>query len=212
MFGLNLSLTNYVVMLWLAAALTFLFLAGAARALRVTGEGRFSNLVEALLEFVRENIAEAFMGEHGAKWFPFVATVFFFILFSNLLGLVPIPGYFHAGTSNLNVTATMAILVFLVVQVVAIKEHGLKYYLGLLFPKSAPVWLRFTLMPFIELIGIFAPAIFAGDPSFCQHDGWSPDHHGAVDGELIGITWMLGHGLWKLLVRRLARRYRDGCI
>jgi len=77
LFGLNLGITNFVVMLLLAATLTFLFLAGAAWALRPTGEGRFPNLVEALLEFVRANVSEAFMGQHGAQWFPFVATVFF---------------------------------------------------------------------------------------------------------------------------------------
>ena len=194
LFGLNLSLTNYVVMLWLAAAMTFLFLAGAACAIRVTGEGRFSNLVEALLEFVQENIAEAFMGEHGAKWFPFVATVFFFILFSNLLGQVPFPGYFHAGTSNLNVTATMAVLVFLVVQVVAMKEHGLKYYLGLLFPKSAPAWLRFTLMPFIELIGIFARPFSLAIRLFANMTAG----HQIIAVLVLGISWMLSHGFWKL--------------
>ena len=101
-----------------------------------TGEGRFPNLVEALLDFVRENISDAFMGHHGANWFPFVATVFFFILFGNLLGLVPIPGYFHAATSNLNVTATLAILVFLIVQAVAVKTHGLKYYLESAVPEE----------------------------------------------------------------------------
>src|SRR5437667_10372883 len=101
-FGLNLSVTNFVVILCLAAGLTFLFLVGAARAVTVTGEGRLPNLVESLLDFVRENVVEAFIGHDGAKWFPFVATVFFFILFNNLLGLVPIPSYFPAVTSNLN--------------------------------------------------------------------------------------------------------------
>ncbi|MGD0017069.1 MAG: F0F1 ATP synthase subunit A [Verrucomicrobiia bacterium] len=200
LFGLNLSLTNYVVMLWLAAGLTFLFLAGAARAVRVTGEGRFSNFVEALLEFVRENVAEAFMGEHGVKWFPFVVTIFFFILFSNLLGLVPIPGYFHSGTSNLNVTATMAVLVFLVVQVVAVKEHGLKYYLGLLFPKSAPAWLRFTLMPFIELIGIFARPFSLAIRLFANMTAGHQIILVLLTGDLIGITWLLSHGFWKLFM------------
>jgi F-type H+-transporting ATPase subunit a len=198
LFGLNLSLTNYVVMLWLAAALTFLFLVGAACAVRVTGEGRFSNLVEALLEFVRENIADAFMGEHGVKWFPFVATIFFFILFNNLLGLVPIPGYFHSGTSNLNVTATMAIVVFLVVQAVALKVHGLKYYLGLLFPKSAPAWLRFTLMPFIELIGIVARPFSLAIRLFANMTAGHQIILVLLTGDLVGITWMLGHGFWKL--------------
>lgn len=115
LFGLNLSITNYVVMLWLAAGLTFLFLALAGRAVSVAGTGRFPNLVEALLDFVRANISEAFMGHHGAKWFPFVATVFFFVLFNNLLGMVPVPGYFQAATSKLNVTAIMAVMVFIVV-------------------------------------------------------------------------------------------------
>ena len=200
LFGLNLGITNFVVMLLLAAMLTFLFLAGAAWALRPTGEGRFPNIVEAMLEFVRENISEAFMGHHGAKWFPFIATVFFFILFDNLLGLVPIPSYFHAATSNLNVTATMAIVVFLVVQAVAVKTHGLKYYVSLLFPKSAPGWLRFTLMPFIELIGIFARPFSLAIRLFANMTAGHQIIIVLLTGDLIGVTWMLQHGIvWKMI-------------
>ena len=66
LFGLNLSITNFVVGLCLATVLTFLFLVGAARAVNVTGSGRFPNLVEAMLDFVRENISDAFMGHHGS--------------------------------------------------------------------------------------------------------------------------------------------------
>ena len=91
LFGLNLSITNFVVILWLGGLFTFLFLVGAARAMKEDGTGRFANLVESMLEFVRENVSDAFMGHHGAKWFPFVATVFFFILFSNLIGLIGFP-------------------------------------------------------------------------------------------------------------------------
>ncbi len=199
-FGINLGITNFVVMLWLAAALTFLFLAGTAWSLRLTGEGRFPNLAEALLDFVRENISDAFMGHHGAKWFPFVATVFFFILFSNLLGLVPVPGYFHAATSNLNVTATMALIVFFIVQGVAIKQHGLKYYLGLLFPKTAPAWLRFSLMPFIELIGMFARPFSLAIRLFANMTAGHQIILVLLTGELVGVTWMLKQGLvWKMV-------------
>ena len=200
-FGLNLSITNSVVVIWLGAVLTFMFLVGAARAINATGAGRFPNLVEALLDFVHENITKAFMGEQGAKWFPFVATVFFFILFNNLLGLVPVPGYFHAGTSNLNVTATLAFFVFLVVQVIAVKEHGLKYYWGLLFPKSAPVWLRFSLMPFIELIGILARPFSLAIRLFANMTAGHQMIVVLITGELIGITWMMDQGvLWKMAV------------
>src|SRR6266850_4732077 len=198
--GIDLSITNNVVMLWLASALTFLFLVGAARAVTVTGTGRLPNLVESLLDFVRENVVEAFMGHNGAKWFPFVATIFFFILFNNLLGLVPVPSYFHAGTSNLNVTAVLAIVVFLVVQAVAVKQHGLKYYVGLLFPKTAPSWLRFTLMPLIELIGIFARPFSLAIRLFANMTAGHQIIVVLLTGEMIGVTYMLKQGiLMKLL-------------
>jgi len=192
--GINLSITNFVVMLLLAALFTFLFLAGAAWALRPSGEGRFPNLVESMLEFVKENVSDAFMGHHGSKWFPFVATVFFFILFGNLLGLIPIPGYFHAATSNLNVTATMALVVFLVVQGVAIKTHGPLYYLGILFPKSAPGWLRFTLMPIIELIGILARPFSLAIRLFANMTAGHQIIIVLLTGELIGVTYLLHQG------------------
>lgn len=195
-FGVNLSVTNYVVMLWLAACLTFLFLVGAARAVSVTGTGRYPNLAEAMLEFVRENIAEAFMGHHGARWFPFVATLFFFVLFNNLLGLVPVPGYFHAGTSNLNVTAILAIMVFLVVQIVAVRQHGPKYYLNLLFPKTAPGWLRFTLMPLIELIGILARPFSLAIRLFANMTAGHQIIVVLLTGELIGVTYLLKQGIF----------------
>jgi F-type H+-transporting ATPase subunit a len=154
--GLNLSVTNTVVMLWIAAGLTFAILLAGAVLVRPTGEGRMANLVEAMLEFLQENVTEPFLGHAGTKWLPFIASVFFFILFSNLLGLVPVPWFFKAPTSSINVTLPLALTVFVIVQAMAIKHHGLGYYVSLLFPKSAPGWLRFTLMPLIELISMLA--------------------------------------------------------
>jgi F-type H+-transporting ATPase subunit a len=193
--GIDLSITNNVVMLWLAAACTFVFLVGAARTVTVTGAGRLANLVEALLDFVRENVVEAFMGHNGAKWFPFVATVFFFILFNNLLGLVPVPGYFHAVTSNLNVTAVLAVVIFLVVQVVAVIHHGPKYYINLLFPKSAPAWLRFSLMPLIEIIGTLARPFSLAIRLFANMTAGHQIILVLLTGELIGVTYLLKQGL-----------------
>jgi len=203
LFGLNLSVTNFVVILCLASLLTFLFLAGAARAVTITGMGRFPNLVEALLDFVRENISDAFMGHHGSKWFPFVATIFFFILFNHLLGLVPIPSCFAARTSNLNVTTTLAIIVFLIVQAVAVKQHGLKYYVGLLFPKTAPPWLRFSLMPLIELIGIFARPFSLAIRLFANMTAGHQIIVVLLTGELIGVTYLLHQGFFMKILSPL---------
>ena len=196
LFGINLSITNFVVMLFLAAGLTFLFLVGAARAFRPTGEGRFPNMAESLLEFVKQNVSDPFLGHHGTRWFPFVASVFFFILFCNLIGLVPIPGYFHAATGNLNVTATMAVLVFVIVQAVAIKEHGLKFYMGVLFPKSAPFWLKFIipLMPVVEFIGIIARPFSLAIRLFANMMAGHQIIIVLLTGELIGVTYLLHQG------------------
>jgi len=200
LFGINLSITNFVVMLFVAALLTFLFLVGAARALQPDGVGRFPNLAESLLEFVKENVSDAFLGHYASQWFPFVATVFFFILFGNLIGLVPIPGYFHAATSNLNVTGTMAVAVFLVVQGVAIKNHGLKFYADVLFPKSAPVVLRYTLMPPIEFIGIVARPISLAIRLFANMMAGHQIIIVLLTGDLVGVTYLLHQGaLMKLL-------------
>ncbi len=196
LFGINLSITNVVVMLFVAAGLTFLFLVSAARALRPTGEGRFSNLVEVMLEFVKENVSDAFLGHHATQWFPFVATVFFFILFGNLIGLIPVPGYFHAATGNLNVTAAMAILVFIIVQGVAIKSQGLKFYLHVLFPKSAPAVLRYTLMPPIELIGIIARPFSLAIRLFANMMAGHQIIIVLLTGELIGVTYLLHQGIF----------------
>jgi F-type H+-transporting ATPase subunit a len=195
LFGVDLSITNSVVMLLLTSLLTFLFLALAARAVKTTGEGRFANLVEALLEFVRENITEAFMGHNGAKWFPFIACIFFFVLFGNLLGLIPVPGYFHAATNNLNVTAVLALVVFVVVQIVAVKTHGPKYFVNILFPKSAPGWLRFSLMPIIELIGVLARPFSLAIRLFANMTAGHQIIIVLLTGELIGVTYLLQQGI-----------------
>jgi len=94
----------------------------------------------------------------------------------------------------------MAVLVFQIVQVMAIKQHGPKYYLGLLFPKSAPAWLRFTLMPFIELIGIFARPFSLAIRLFANMTAGHQIILVLLTGELVGVTWMLKHGIvWKMM-------------
>jgi len=99
------SITHDVVMVWTAAALTLVILAAGARVISgsLVATGKFANLVDAMVDFVRSNIVEEFLGEHSKKWFGFFATLFFFILFNNLLGKVPIKG-FHSPTGNINVT------------------------------------------------------------------------------------------------------------
>jgi len=136
-FAINLTPTKHVVFLALAAALVFLTmkLAGWALARQRAGENAprgFAAAIEGLVLFVRDEIAIANIGHDGAKFAPLVMTLFFFILYSNLLGLLP---WGASPTGNLAVTAALAILVFLTIEIGGFLKLGPKGYMRTIFPK-----------------------------------------------------------------------------
>lgn len=102
------------------------------------------NAVEILAEMLA-NLSEQIMGPKWRNYFPFIATLFLFILISNLMGLIPGVG---SATSHANTTWAWAIISFAVHQYVGVKEHGfgyLKHFLG-------PVWWLAPLYIVIELL------------------------------------------------------------
>jgi F-type H+-transporting ATPase subunit a len=106
--------------------------------------GQTQNVMEVIIGGF-DSLLNEIMGDKGRKFFPLVATIGLFILFSNLLGIIP---GFESPTSNINTNAAMAIVVFLSTHVVGIKEHGLKYFKQFL----GPVWWLIPLMLPIEVI------------------------------------------------------------
>jgi len=127
--AIDLSPTKHVVMLLVAALLVSLVLIAAARAhARHTHEaGRpkgFAAGVEAMVLFIRQEVALPNLGHHGEKYAPFIMALFFFILFANLLGLIP---YGSTATGNVSVTATLAIITFVVVEIAGIRAQGAGY-------------------------------------------------------------------------------------
>jgi F-type H+-transporting ATPase subunit a len=149
--GVDVSITKAVVMMWIACGLTFLFLVMGGRRAKPVPSG-FQNLVEALVSFLRTNLILETIGKEGLAWFPFIATLFFFILFCNLLGLIP--GAFTA-TSNINVTATLAVIVFFCTQGAGVAKHGFLGYLKKFVPKGIPLAILPIMVP-IEIISQFA--------------------------------------------------------
>jgi len=100
--------------------------------------GGFQNVMEAIvLGF--DGLLMDTMGPHGRKFFPLIATLGLFILFSNLIGLVP---GFSSPTANLNTNAAMALVVFVMTHIVGVKIHGFKYVKQFL----GPVWWLIPLM------------------------------------------------------------------
>ena len=132
--GFDVSITNAVISIWVACILVFLTLTLAGRIGRLIPRG-LQNLMESLVNFARQSLIQEILGEEGMKWFPFIATLFFFILFCNLLGLVP---KMFTATSNINVTASLAIVVFICTQGAGIVKHGLLGYCKTFVPKGMP--------------------------------------------------------------------------
>ena len=149
LFGLDISLNKAVIMMWVVIALAawLLILAGRGRQLVPT---RLQSLAELLVEFIRGMILDT-MGEKGMRFFPFIATLFVFILFSNVLGLIP--GTYTV-TSQIVVTAVFALFVYAMSIVMGFVIHGFKFF-GILIPPGTPVLLLPLMMP-IELISQLA--------------------------------------------------------
>ncbi len=144
--------TKHVVMMWIAAALLLLLLLAAGRRRALVPRGLY-NFVELLVQFVRD-IAVSNIGRWDADRFvPYLATAFFFILFMNLLGLVP---WMATATSNISVTVALAFFTFVITQYAAIRAQGvggyLKHLTGGVPPSLAWLW---PIMILVEILGLF---------------------------------------------------------
>lgn len=135
----TLAISKAVLMMLLASAILIVLMGVAVR--RPGGAGKaprgLANAMEALVVFVRDEIAVGNMGEKwGRRFTPFLLTLFFFILVCNLLGLVP--GGFTA-TSNLNVTGTLAIISFFTFVVTGVYALGPGGYIKHMVPAGTPL-------------------------------------------------------------------------
>lgn len=152
LFGLDISITKYVFFIWIVAILLLVIGLVAARGYKksLVPKG-FSNLLEIIIIFVRDEIVKPSIGKGFESYLPYMLTLFFFILVSNLLGLVP---YATTITGNVAVTATLAIISFIITQYSGMKSYGVLKYLKGLVPGGMPIAI-IPVMALIELIGLF---------------------------------------------------------
>src|SRR5216110_1057490 len=158
-FALDISPTRHVVMLWIAGLLCIVFTLLALRAHnRRTREGKapsgLGNGLEALVLYLRNEVVLPNVGPHGNAFVPYLLTLFFFILFANLLGLVP---YGATATGNISVTATLAIVTFFVIEIAGMRAQGLAYINTIVFwPHDMSLGMKLFISPIltpIEIIG-----------------------------------------------------------
>jgi F-type H+-transporting ATPase subunit a len=150
--GTPFEVNRVVLLMFLAGAITIgFFLLGARRRAMVPKGIQF--FAEEGYQFVRNKIAIDVIGPEGVKYAPFLATLFFFIFFLNLLEIVP--GVSFPVTSRLALPAIMALTTYVVFNVVGIRKQGLGGYLkGTLFPPGVPGWIK-PLLAVVELLSVF---------------------------------------------------------
>jgi F-type H+-transporting ATPase subunit a len=146
LFGIDISVTSAVLVIWFAVTVIFILTYLAVRKASIV-PGKLQNLIEILYEFWHSQIHDLFQ-EETIRWLPFIFSLFTFILVCNLLGMIP--GVYPI-SANLNNTVTMAVIVFFVYHIAGIKKNGLWIYLKSFVPEGLPLYLV-PMVVFVEFL------------------------------------------------------------
>ncbi len=151
LFGYDVSFTNSALFMVVVFVLLAVFMSGGLK--RQLIPGRWQVAAEGAVSFI-DNMVNTSIGSGGKKFAPYIFSLFFFILFANLVGVLPLailPGlHTFAVTSHITVTAVLAFLSFGIVLVVGFWKHGLKFF-SLFVPHGTPLWLMWLIPP-VELL------------------------------------------------------------
>jgi F-type H+-transporting ATPase subunit a len=146
--GVDVSFTNSAAFMVVVVALITIFLTASMRG-RAMVPGRWQSLAELSYEFiagmVRENV-----GSEGRRFFPFIFSLFMFVLFCNFIGLLP---YSFTVTSHLIITFALAMVVFIGVTIIGFVKHGIGFF-GFFLPHGVPIYVAPVLIP-IEVLSYF---------------------------------------------------------
>lgn len=145
-FGVDVSFTNSALFMLIAVGLVSTFMIYAMRSYSLV-PGRLQSMAELSYEFVANMVREN-TGTEGMKYFPFIFTLFIFILSLNMLGMIP---YSFTVTSHIVVTFALALLVFLFVLIIGFVKNG-PGFLKLFVPSGVPV----AMLPLITVLEVFS--------------------------------------------------------
>src|SRR5258706_3525132 len=180
-FGIDMSVTKHVLMLWIVAATLLVGLTWLVRRYLKQDRlipGRLTSLLEIAIEFVRDSIVQPNVGSKWVLvWTPMLLTLFLFILVANLVGVIPVfdvlellnSTVIHAGpdsfftrvlhggvtvTGNYNVTAALATITFFAIIIAGARAHGFVSHWKNMGPKGLP-WPTYILLIPIEILAMF---------------------------------------------------------
>ncbi len=147
LFGYDVSFTNSALFMFVVFGLLFVFMAGGLK--RQLVPTRWQVAAESVIGFI-DNMMQVNIGPEGKKFAPYIFSIFMFILFANLVGVLPLAIVPHlhtfAVTSHITVTAVLAFLSFGIVLAVGFWKHGLHFF-SLFVPHGAPGWLMPVIIP-----------------------------------------------------------------
>lgn len=149
--SLTIPVTMHVIMLVIATAILTIVFCMAFSGNR-TCPGKLGLAIEPIVLFIRDSLIYPVMGEElGQKWLPFFLTLFFFLLTSNLMGLIPL---FGASTGNLSVTAALALMILVAIIAQGMKSNGVIGFFKNMIPAGVPLPIGILLL-MVEIPGLF---------------------------------------------------------
>jgi F-type H+-transporting ATPase subunit a len=152
--GIDLSITNHVIMMFIASALLILAFGLSFRKKRLIPSG-LANALESLVEYLLKEAILSNTGKEGKIYAPYLLTAFFFILLCNLLGLVP---FGATATGNIGATAALALMTLFVGQFAGIRKFGFFKSFKNLIPSGLPILIVPIMIP-VEIVSLLAKHI-----------------------------------------------------
>jgi F-type H+-transporting ATPase subunit a len=153
LFGVQMAITKHVLMMWISGGILILTLPLLARRWPVV-PGGLRGLVESFVLYIRDEVVLPNTGEAGRPYIPYFLTLFFFILLTNLIGLIPGSA---TATGNIAVTAALSICTLVLINVAGIRKYGLAHHIHNFIPHGLPGWLVPLMLP-LEIGGLFTRA------------------------------------------------------
>jgi F-type H+-transporting ATPase subunit a len=185
-FTLDLSITNKVLMMIISSLILIIMLgwAGHKNNKNIVPKG-LGNFIEMVMVFLRDEVVIPSMGKTGYSYLPFFFTMFFFILTCNLLGLVP---FMSTATGSISITAGLALITFIMIQVLGIRNNGFIGYVKGLVPPGIPLFVL-PIMIIVEFLGLLTKPFALCIRLFAN---MTAGH--VVILALIGLIFSLGYG------------------
>ncbi|MFQ5516621.1 MAG: F0F1 ATP synthase subunit A [Acidimicrobiia bacterium] len=145
------DVTRTVFLIFLAALISMALLFFGLRRARLV-PSKFGAAIEALVGFIRDDVAVGIIGPEGARYTPYLLALFLFILVGNLFEITPLINF--PITSRMALPGFLAVVTWAVFVVVGIAKNGFGYFIGVVWPKSVPIGFRWF-VGLIELVSVF---------------------------------------------------------